>query len=63
MKRFLVLGFFALALAAASPAQAAKEWGLPDEVVARFDATVVDVLCELTGDCPDRQDTAPWRGD
>ena len=30
----------------------AKEWGLLGEEKARFDATVVDVLCELSGDCP-----------
>ncbi len=33
-------------------ARAAEEWGLPDEEVVRFDAKVVDVLCELAGDCP-----------
>jgi len=33
-------------------ANAAEEWGLPKEKVARFEAKVVDVLCELTGDCP-----------
>lgn len=31
---------------------AAEEWGLPDEKVTRFEAKVVDILCELTGDCP-----------
>lgn len=30
----------------------AKEWGLLGEEKARFDAKVVDLLCELTGDCP-----------
>lgn len=30
----------------------AKTWNLYAEVPARFEATVVDVLCELTGDCP-----------
>lgn len=30
----------------------AKEWGLLGEEKARFDARVVDLLCELTGDCP-----------
>lgn len=30
----------------------AREWGLLGEEKARFGATVVDVLCELTGDCP-----------
>ncbi len=31
----------------------AKEWGLLGEELAVFDAKVVDVLCELTGDCPE----------
>lgn len=53
MMRKLTLGALALAFFAVQPAQAAQEWGLPEEQVARFDATVVDVLCELTGDCPD----------
>ena len=39
-------------LLAAAPARAAEEWGLPEEEVARFEAKVVDVLCELSGDCP-----------
>lgn len=42
----------ALLLFAAAPAGAAQEWGLPGEETARFEAKVVDVLCELTGDCP-----------
>lgn len=46
---------FALVLGAAVsvlvPAQAADEWGLPEEEVVRFEAKVVDILCELTGDC------------
>lgn len=33
-------------------ALAAESWGLPDEEKTRFEATVVDALCELTGDCP-----------
>ncbi|MEX2616694.1 MAG: hypothetical protein WD767_11410 [Alphaproteobacteria bacterium] len=32
--------------------QAAEEWGLPNEKITRFEAKVVDILCELTGDCP-----------
>jgi len=32
--------------------QAAEKWGLPDEKIVRFEAKVVDVACELTGDCP-----------
>ena len=31
----------------------AKTWNLYAEVPAKFEATVVDVLCDLTGDCPD----------
>lgn len=30
----------------------AKSWNLYAEVPAKFDAQVVDVLCTLTGDCP-----------
>jgi hypothetical protein len=48
---FGALGLAALLLAPA--AKAAESWGLPGEKVVRFDAKVVDVLCELTGDCPD----------
>lgn len=35
-------------------ALAAESWGLPEEEKTRFEAKVVDALCELTGDCPDR---------
>lgn len=35
-------------------AVAAESWGLPDEEKTRFEATVVDALCQLTGDCADR---------
>jgi len=31
---------------------AAESWGLPQEEKTRFEAKVVDALCELTGDCP-----------
>ncbi len=31
----------------------ARSWNLYAEVPARFEAKVVDVLCELSGDCPD----------
>ncbi len=33
-------------------ARAAESWGLPGEETVRFEAKVVDLLCELTGDCP-----------
>lgn len=36
-----------------SEGSTAKEWGLYGENPAFFAATVVDPLCELTGDCPD----------
>lgn len=31
----------------------ARSWNLYAEVPARFDAKVVDMLCDLTGDCPE----------
>ena len=31
----------------------AKPWNLYAEVPARFEARVVDILCELSGDCPE----------
>ena len=46
---FLVVG---AALIGAPAAWAAEEWGLPEEKTARFEAKVVDMLCELSGDCP-----------
>jgi len=51
MRRILYacLGVFLLGV---GPALAADEWGLAGEKTARFEAKVVDVLCELTGDCP-----------
>lgn len=53
MKTFTLIASLALAVAAFSnTARAAEEWGLPDEEVARFEAKVVDILCELNGDCP-----------
>ncbi len=36
----------------AGAARAADSWGLPGEEIVRFEAKVVDLLCELTGDCP-----------
>ncbi len=33
-------------------ARAAESWGLPGEEKVRFEAKVVDLRCELTGDCP-----------
>ncbi len=36
----------------ASIAEAAEEWGIDHEKIARFEAKVVDIVCELSGDCP-----------
>ena len=52
MKRLLTAAAAVLLLSAGA-AQAANEWGIEHEAKARFQAKVVDVLCELTGtDCP-----------
>lgn len=55
MKRFLALLFcLASPLAAQdfSEGSEAKTWNLYAEVPARFEAQVVDILCTITGDCP-----------
>jgi len=36
----------------ATPARAGEEWGIAHEKVVRFEAKVVDIACELTGNCP-----------
>ena len=52
MKRTLLILFTVVFLIGPGAAQAAEEWGIDGEKKARFEAKVVDVLCELTGDCP-----------
>jgi len=64
MKRFALAAVMAL-IAASSAAWAeedegpyskgsqAKNWNLLGQEKALFEAKVVDILCELTGDCPD----------
>ncbi|HEX9790358.1 MAG TPA: hypothetical protein VGA60_06820 [Kiloniellales bacterium] len=52
MRAILSTVLLLAALAAPGTAGAADSWGLPNEEKARFDAKVVDMLCELTGDCP-----------
>lgn len=52
MKRIVMA--MIMSAAWASGALAAESWGLPEEEKTRFEAKVVDALCELTGDCPDR---------
>jgi hypothetical protein len=44
----------AILVLASGVARAAEEWGIEHEEKARFEAKVVDVLCELSGDCPAR---------
>lgn len=51
MKRISIIALALLVVAGAPTARAAELWGLPGEKKARFEAKVVDVLCELTGDC------------
>lgn len=48
----LVVSAATLPMAGAAESQA-KSWNLTGEVKARFEAKVVDVLCELAGDCVD----------
>lgn len=46
---FLVLGALLLPN---GPAAAAEGWGIEHEKISRMNAKVVDIVCELTGDCP-----------
>ena len=50
MTRLIIV--FLILSAYASAASAAEEWGIEHEKIARFEAKVVDIACELTGDCP-----------
>ena len=52
MRRFGTAIVLAALAALPAGAWAADEWGLPGEEVVRFEAKVVDILCDLTGDCP-----------
>ncbi len=49
----IIIAFLATLLLGAGPALAADEWGIEGEKKDRFEAKVVDILCELTGDCPE----------
>ena len=42
----------ALGALGGTAARAAEEWGIANEAAVRFEAKVVDILCELSGDCP-----------
>ncbi len=52
MSRIFLFFVVGAGLIGAPAAWAAEEWGLPEEETARFEAKVVDMLCELSGDCP-----------
>jgi len=49
---FLVAPFFFVAPASADEECKVKSWGLSGQEKACFSAKVVDLLCEITGDCP-----------
>lgn len=51
MKIFAIAA--ALGLMSAGPVLAAEGWGIENEKVVRYEAKVVDLVCELTGDCPE----------
>ncbi len=52
MKKISIMILAAVLMVGAGAAKAAEEWGIEGEKKARFEAKVVDVLCEITGDCP-----------
>ncbi len=52
MRKLILAAALGWLLPAVGAVQAAEEWGLPGEEKARFEAKVVDILCELSGDCP-----------
>ena len=54
MKYTIAVLSLVLSAAWSAGALAAESWGLPEEEETRFEAMVVDTLCELTGDCPDK---------
>ena len=53
MKNIIKAAALATLLSVPGTASAADSWGLIEEEEVRFDAKVVDILCELTGDCAD----------
>lgn len=53
LRSALAAALFVMACVAISPqAQAGKGWGVAGEEVVEWQVTVVDLACELTGDCP-----------
>jgi len=53
MVRKQLIAGMVLALGVSTPALAAEEWGIDHEKKMRVDAKVVDLLCEVTGNCTD----------
>ena len=53
MKNFRTAMLSAALVFSTSASYAANEWGIDGEEKARFPGKVVDIACELTGDCPD----------
>ena len=51
MRYAICAALFGATLLTAPLARAADSWGLPEEEIVRFEAKVVDILCELAGDC------------
>ena len=51
LKRSLTAAIVVFAALNPISVSAAKSWGVTGEEISRFDATVVDILCELSGDC------------
>ena len=52
MRKWLLIIAGVLLPARIASVEAAQSWSVTGEEKARFDAKVVDVLGELTGDCP-----------
>ena len=52
MRKLLTATIIGIASLIPISAQAANSWGIAGEQEARFEATVVDIVCELSGDCP-----------
>jgi len=52
LKLIAMVAAIAMLSAFSSLSQTADGWGIQGEKVVRYDAKVVDILCELSGDCP-----------
>ena len=53
MRKWLLILAGVLLPAPLASVHAAQSWNVTGEEESRFDAKVVDILCELTGDCPE----------